>query len=128
MWSAGYGYYALLLSALLWRVQCVKPTQGPLAEAADDSAPPSRGARFVWMSLAGCASTMFLAATNHICQSIAPIPFLWIVPLGVYLLSFILCFDGDKWYRRKIFLPCTPLRWQGSPMRPRRVALGLTCG
>jgi hypothetical protein len=46
-----------------------------------------------------------LAATNDICQSIAPIPFLWILPLSVYLVSFILCFDGDKWYSRRLFLP-----------------------
>jgi hypothetical protein len=48
---------------------------------------------------------LFLAATNHICQSIAPIPFLWILPLAIYLVSFILCFDRDKWYSRRLFLP-----------------------
>ncbi len=47
------------------------------------------------------ASTMLLAETNEICQDVAVIPFLWVVPLSLYLLSFILCFESDRWYRRQ---------------------------
>ena len=43
--------------------------------------------------------------SNHITQNIAAVPLLWIVPLSIYLLSFILCFDAPRWYRRDIFLP-----------------------
>ncbi len=45
-----------------------------------------------------------LAITNHLTQNVAAIPFLWILPLSIYLLSFILCFDSPRWYRRKTFL------------------------
>jgi hypothetical protein len=45
-----------------------------------------------------------LAVTNHITQNVASVPFLWIVPLSIYLLSFILCFDSAGWYRRGLFL------------------------
>ena len=41
--------------------------------------------------------------TGHITQNIAAVPLLWIVPLSLYLISFILCFDGMGWYRREIF-------------------------
>jgi hypothetical protein len=48
---------------------------------------------------------MLLATTNVLCQQIAVIPFLWVVPLVVYLLSFIFCFESTRWYRREIFQP-----------------------
>ena len=46
------------------------------------------------------ASSTLLAITNTVCQDVAVIPFLWVIPLSLYLLSFILCFDSDRWYRR----------------------------
>jgi hypothetical protein len=48
---------------------------------------------------------MFLATTNQICQDVAVVSFLWILPLSIYLLSFIVCFDQPRWYSREIFLP-----------------------
>jgi SAM-dependent methyltransferase len=50
-------------------------------------------------------SFLLLAVSNHICQNIAAIPLLWVVPLVIYLLTFILCFDGSGWYRRGLFAP-----------------------
>ena len=48
---------------------------------------------------------MLLATTNQICQEVAPVPFLWVLPLAIYLLSFIICFDSERWYHRGIFHP-----------------------
>jgi SAM-dependent methyltransferase len=56
------------------------------------------------MALAACASALLLAVTNHLTQNIAAIPFLWVLPLSLYLLSFILCFDSDRWYNRWLFI------------------------
>jgi len=47
-----------------------------------------------------------LATTNKLCMEVAVIPFLWVLPLSLYLLSFILCFDHARWYRRG---PCVAL-------------------
>ncbi len=55
------------------------------------------------MGLAACASALLLAVTNHLTQNVAAIPFLWVLPLSLYLLSFILCFDSDRWYNRWLF-------------------------
>src|SRR2546426_608305 len=60
---------------------------------------------FRWVCLAACASTLLLATTNLTCQEVAVIPFLWVLPLSLYLLSFILCFESRRWYRRAIFQP-----------------------
>ena len=60
--------------------------------------------QLLWLALAACGSALLLAVTNHITQNVASVPFLWIVPLSLYLLSFILCFDASGWYRRGLFL------------------------
>ena len=56
-----------------------------------------------WLLLPALASTMLMAITNHISQDIAAIPFLWVLPLSLYLLSFIICFDSSRWYNRTVF-------------------------
>ena len=56
--------------------------------------------RLLWLLLPACASVLLLATTNKLCQDVAVIPFLWVVPLALYLLSFIICFDSPRWYVR----------------------------
>jgi spermidine synthase len=69
-------------------------------------ATPGLAVRVVlWICLAACASGMMLATTNQLCQEVAAIPFLWIVPLSVYLVSFILCFECERTYSRNLFAP-----------------------
>ncbi|MEX2141447.1 MAG: fused MFS/spermidine synthase [Pirellulales bacterium] len=57
----------------------------------------------LWITLPAFASMMLLATTNHVCQDVAVIPFLWVVPLSLYLLSFIISFDHERWYVRPFF-------------------------
>jgi len=67
---------------------------------AEGKARPHWGVRIFWVALSACASVMLLAITNQLSQEIAVIPFLWVLPLALYLLSFILCFSGRQWYSR----------------------------
>ena len=60
--------------------------------------------RWLWIGLSACSSALLLAVTNHITQNIAAVPFLWMIPLGLYMLSFILCFGSSRWYPRSFFL------------------------
>ena len=62
-----------------------------------------------WFALACLPSVALLAITNTACMDVAVIPFLWIVPLALYLLSFILCFDSQRWYHRALFAVFTLL-------------------
>ncbi len=55
--------------------------------------------------LAGTGSLLMAAATHHLCQNVAVVPLLWIVPLGLYLVSFVIVFAGDRAYRRGLMLP-----------------------
>lgn len=63
----------------------------------------------VWLGLSAMGSWILVAITNHITQNVAAIPFLWLLPLTIYLLSFVLCFESDRWYRRSRFLLPTAL-------------------
>ena len=58
---------------------------------------------FAWLSLSMVPSVLLLAVTNQICQEVAVVPFLWILPLSIYLISFIICFDKPQWYSRDLF-------------------------
>lgn len=113
-WSAAYAAFALLAAASAWlslrQADAPRPapaTAAPLAPGDADPpepASPTLGRQLLWATLAATASILLLAVSNHITQNIASIPLLWIVPLSIYLLSFILCFDSTRWYRRPTFL------------------------
>lgn len=77
----------------------------------------SRGVALLWTALAACAAVLWPAVANHLSQEVAAIPFLWVLPLSVYLLTFILCFEGRGWYRPRVFrwlLPvaCAAIAWR----------------
>ncbi len=95
-WSAGYVVFIVALGAL-----CLK------ALRSQEQTLPAKtkwsSEALLWISLAAAPSILWLALANHLSQDVAAVPFLWILPLSVYLLSFILCFDSDRWYKPRIF-------------------------
>ncbi len=60
-----------------------------------------------WLFYAALASVMLLAMTNHVCQDVAPVPFLWVLPLALYLVSLIICFEKERWYSPRWCGPAT---------------------
>ncbi|MEO8268140.1 MAG: fused MFS/spermidine synthase [Aureliella sp.] len=64
---------------------------------------PSWGLTLQWFGLAMTASILLLATTNQVCLDVAVVPFLWVLPLALYLLTFILCFESERWYSRRIY-------------------------
>jgi hypothetical protein len=101
-WSIAYAVFAIVCATVAFRAR----RSGLAAErvAVESGPPPAWSERLLWMALAACASALLLAVTNHLTQNVAAIPFLWVLPLSLYLLSFILCFDSDRWYKRWIFV------------------------
>jgi SAM-dependent methyltransferase len=116
MWSAAYGVFVVLCgvtaigSGRAGLAALAGPGaggQGPGEEAASvdtDIVPPSAKLYLIWLLLPAVASLLLLAITNHLSQNVAAIPFLWVLPLSIYLLTFILCFEGSGWYRRNPYL------------------------
>ena len=107
VWSVGFVGFALVCGCAGRRVWHT-PDRGnahPQDDAMPKAEPPRWGVGLLWLALPACGSAMLLALTNHMCQDIAAVPFLWVLPLSIYLLSFIICFDHDRWYRRGVFCP-----------------------
>jgi SAM-dependent methyltransferase len=102
MWSIGYGVFIVLCAGT---AIASEPFAGE-AVAAEEAAAERPGPRLyaLWVALPACASVLLLAVTNHLSQNVAAIPFLWVLPLSIYLLTFILCFEGKGWYRRNPYL------------------------
>ena len=107
-WSVCYALFVLLCgyAAIAGaRTELTAPSAMPQQPTASPhEAPPTGAQQLTWLTLAAMASFLLLAVTNHICQNVASLPFLWIMPLSLYLATFILCFDHPRWYRRNPFL------------------------
>ena len=66
-----------------------------------------------WLALPACATALLMATTNKMCQDVAVVPFLWVLPLGLYLITFIISFDSPQWYVREFYVPVLILCWGG---------------
>lgn len=104
LWGVGLGIYALACAWCGWQTWGAKQAErARTAPAADTSPRPGAAQRILWGLLPACGSVLLLAITNKICQDVAAVAFLWVLPLTVYLLTFIICFDRPQWYRRGWF-------------------------
>ncbi len=104
-WSVGYALFVLLCAgSALYTLLRGAPAAVVSASAVDDGTAPGKFDLFLWLALSAIGSWLLLAITNHITQNIASIPFLWLAPLALYLLTFILCFESDGWYQRSLML------------------------
>jgi SAM-dependent methyltransferase len=63
----------------------------------------------MWLALPLVASVLLLATTNTLSQDVAVVPFLWVLPLALYLVTFIIAFDSPRWYPRKAMPPLLAL-------------------
>ena len=106
-WAYGFGAFALLCGFCALRAAIVPRLAAGRSASEDDAAravgPPTGSDRVKWLLLPAFASMMLLATTNHVCQDVSVMPFLWVVPLSLYLLSFIICFDHERWYQPRIY-------------------------
>ena len=103
LWSIGLGIFVIGCAWCAWRVW--QPLSAPALRKTEEvtAAPPVPLDRLLWFSLAAVASILLLATTNKLTQDMAVVPFLWVLPLALYLITFILCFDHPRWYSRGWF-------------------------
>ena len=105
-WSIGYVVFAILCA--ICALPLLRGSVAPAHESADVPEPNgvvSGTDKLLWVLLAACGSTVLLATTNQMCQDVAVVPFLWVLPLSLYLITFIICFENDRWYQRAIWIP-----------------------
>jgi len=99
-WGFGFAAFAALCGFVAWiSRRGLEEIPGRTIIAA-----PTRSQRGMWIALAAAGSMLLLATTNQLTQNVAAVPFLWIVPLAIYLITFILCFESSRWYHRGLFL------------------------
>lgn len=106
-WSWMFAGFVLVQSIVVVRliIHTPAPSSAPSPVAVDAAHSPvvPLQRKLAWVSLGAIASTLLLTTTNHVCQDVAVIPFLWILPLSLYLISFIICFDSPKLYHPKMY-------------------------
>ena len=106
LWSVLFALFCVACGWCAWRsMQGNEAVRDAENAATVSSAHKSPGSAVLWFLLAACASALLLATTNQLCQEILSLPLLWVLPLALYLFSFILCFDHPRWYRREVFHP-----------------------
>jgi hypothetical protein len=106
-WAAGFTLFVVgcaVCARDLWKreavpasVQAASPGQ---ASPAEEGTRPGLGRTLVWLGLSACASVLLLSTTNQLSQDVAAGPFLWVLPLALYLLTFILTFEREALYLR----------------------------
>jgi spermidine synthase len=113
-WSILYTVFVVVCAATGWAsMKAAMAHAGEPQAAASDVVGARNGARaevltlgrqLLWLALSAMGSVMLLAISNHVTQNIASVPFLWVVPLSLYLVTFILCFDHPRWYVRPLYV------------------------
>jgi hypothetical protein len=105
-WSIGFCIYATLCGYTCWRMGRAKAVEHPPRACAGVQvvASPKWCDMLRWTLIAALGSAMMLATSNHLTQNIPSIPMMWVLPLSVYLLTFVLCFDERGWYRPGVMI------------------------
>ena len=110
VWSVAYAVFAAACAASAWKASQSVSANGSDVNpvAADPEGPAPRFSDYaLWLAFAALGSVLLLATTSHITQNIASVPFLWVLPLSLYLLTFVIAFEGRQgrgWYQRAWFL------------------------
>lgn len=100
-WSAGYAAFVVLCALTAWSSKAHFWEKQPEALFASEIPLIQKAS---WLALAACGSMLLLSVTNHITQNVAAVPLLWVLPLAIYLLTFVLSFSGRRPYRRAMWI------------------------
>lgn len=117
IWSVGYfGLVGLILAcaALVARApKIAPPARAATTEAARAAAAPverlATARRLRWLILAFVPSSLMMSVTTYITTQIAPLPLLWVIPLAIYLLTFILVFAGRPLFSPRLLVRAFPI-------------------
>lgn len=113
LWAVGFVLAAALLALVACRARAVAPLAAPPPGAAAGPA-PGLAARASWVVLPAAGTTLLLAETAYLCEDVVVVPTLWVLPLALYLLSWVVAFAGPGGYRRSLAWPALGLALAGS--------------
>jgi hypothetical protein len=107
IWSVGFGVLAVLIAAVGLLAARTTAAVASKSEVAQDDA-PSVGSRMRWIALGAIPSGLVIAVTAHLTTDIAAAPFLWVVPLALYLVTFVAVFRERPWIAHASVVWLTP--------------------
>jgi len=105
LWALGFVLYAVAAAIAARQFWRATPREAAASDAAD-AGPEQAGSLsnvILWLLLSACGSALLAALTARLSQDVAVVPFLWVLPLAIYMLTFIVCFERPGWYRRTAF-------------------------
>ena len=109
LWWSGFLGYSLLCVACggiaVSRGTAAHVNSEPVSTLLGDEPRATWGERLLWFALAMIPSVLLSSVTNKLSIDISPVPFLWVVPLTLYLVSFIICFSRESWASRRVWGP-----------------------
>lgn len=110
LWSAGYALLAALIGCCALTLRRRPATEATTTVRTDRAASDRIGARrrLRWVALAFVPTSLMLGATAHLSNDIAPVPLLWVVPLSLYLLTFVFAFGRRTWIRHEVMVRTLP--------------------
>ncbi len=102
-WSYGYGMFALSTAVCAWYAYRERAQPTNAASFAREGGARNLGVQVLWLGLSATGAVLLMATSNQLTRNVAAIPFLWVLPLSLYLLSFIIAFERDRWYLRPLW-------------------------
>jgi uncharacterized membrane protein (UPF0136 family) len=106
VWSGLFAVFAVFCGVTAWRsLGGEKAVRAAMTAGHENGEPPGLWRSLFWLLLAACPSALLLSTTTFLTQDVAAVPFLWVLPLAVYLSTFILAFEFPRLYNRSVFMP-----------------------
>ncbi|MFT5051950.1 MAG: hypothetical protein ACI8QZ_003381 [Chlamydiales bacterium] len=105
LWTASFmvcGALVIVCGACAARAGAFAAPATSAEPQADPSGSAGGNSPLLWLGLAASAVVLLMGVTNELCLDVASVPFLWVLPLAVYLLTFILCFASERFYQRGV--------------------------
>ena len=150
LWRIGYGVVLIMLAvvaAVMWKAPHpalyfrLRPSGLALRRGAalsqrekEPEPAASRGTKLYWLAAAFVPSALMLAVTNHISLNIGSFPFIWVLPLSVYLITFIMAFARRRFSTPAVSIATTvvllvlfPIAAVGAPVRSDKLWILIAC-
>ncbi len=107
LWTLGFGLYGVLLLF----INLLPPSQNAPVEAAGAAGDAAPSQPWTWFALAALPAVLLAAVSNHVTVDVAASPMLWVLMLGIYLISFMVAFAGERWHfpetHRGLWIACS---------------------
>ncbi len=105
-WSGVFLLYAITICVCAWQMfRSNKNTvEKSSVQPEVQSEAPLCLDQILWVAFSACGTLLLMSTTSQITQEVAPVPLLWVLPLAIYLMTFVICFDHPKWYYKQFFV------------------------